>query len=150
MAIGEGDIVKVDYEGKLEDGSVFDSSNHGDHSHPLEFEIGAGMMIPGFEEAVKGMNEGESKEFEIPSEKAYGERRDDLQREVPRNTIPANLEGKELEAGMVLMIQTPQGQRFPVNIVKADKETVTIDMNHPLAGKNLLFNVRILEIKKKA
>jgi len=95
------------------------------------------------------MAEGESKDFEIPSEKAYGERRDDLQRDVPRNTIPPNPEGKELEASMVLMIQTPQGQKFPVKIVKADKETVTIDMNHPLAGKKLLFKVKILEIKKK-
>ncbi|MBU2616287.1 MAG: peptidylprolyl isomerase [Nanoarchaeota archaeon] len=149
MTISEGDKVKVAYEGKLEDGSVFDSSTHGDHSHPLEFEIGSGQVIPGFENAIKGMEKGENKDIELSSENAYGERREDLQRYVPKNSIPPTPDGKEVQKGMVLTIKTPQGQNFPVRIVDVKEDTVTLDLNHPLAGQKLFFKIEILDVTKK-
>jgi len=149
MTISEGDKVKVAYEGKLEDGSVFDSSTHGDHSHPLEFEIGSGQVIPGFENAIKGMEKGENKDIELSSENAYGERREDLQRDVPKNSIPPTPDGKEVQKGMVLTIKTPQGQNFPVRIVDVKEDTVTLDLNHPLAGQKLFFKIEILDVTKK-
>ncbi|MBU2503752.1 MAG: peptidylprolyl isomerase [Nanoarchaeota archaeon] len=149
MVIKEGDKVKLEYEGKLEDGTVFDSSKHGEHSHPLEFEVGAGQVIPGFEEAVKGMEKGEKKEFEIPAEKAYGERKEDLKKEIPKDSIPKSPEGREPEAGMVLMVQSPEGQSFPVKIDEVKESTIIIDLNHPLAGKKLIFNVEVADVKSK-
>ncbi|MBU2616585.1 MAG: peptidylprolyl isomerase [Nanoarchaeota archaeon] len=149
MTISEGDKVKVVYEGKLEDGSVFDSSTHGDHSHPLEFEIGSGQVIPGFENTVKGMEKGESKDIELSPENAYGERRENLQRDVPKNSIPPTPDGKEVQKGMFLTIKTPQGQNFPVKIVDVKEETVTLDLNHPLAGQKLFFKIEILDVTKK-
>lgn len=147
MAIKEGDTVKLDYEGRLDDGKVFDSSKHGDHSHPLEFTVGEKQVIPGFEKAVKGMKKGEKKEFKIPSKDAYGEPKENLKKDVPRKSIPKNPQGQEPKPGMVLMIQSPQGQQFPAKIVDVDDEKVTLDLNHPLAGKDLNFNVEVLDVK---
>lgn len=141
--------MKVTYEGKLENGSVFDSSTHGDHSHPLEFEIGSGQVIPGFESAIKSMEKGESKDIELSPENAYGERREDLQREVPKNSIPPTSDGKEVQKGMVLTIKTPQGQNFPIKIVDVKEDTVILDLNHPLAGQKLFFKIEIVDIIKK-
>ncbi|MDP3987491.1 MAG: peptidylprolyl isomerase [Nanoarchaeota archaeon] len=149
MAINEGDIVTVEYEGRLENGTVFDSSKHEGHSHPLEFEIGSGQVLPGFEEAIKTMKKGEKKEFEILPENAYGERRDELRKDVPRNSVPPTPNGKAPEKGMILTIQTPQGQNFPVKIIDVSEDAITLDLNHPLAGEKLLFNVELVEIKNK-
>lgn len=140
--IAKGHKIKLDYEGKLETGEVFDSSKHGDHSHPLEFEVGSGMVIKGFDEAVLGMKIGEEKEFKINPEEAYGEYNPSLKREIPRKAIPIE---QELKAGMTLMMRTPQGD-MPLNICEVKKEVVVVDLNHPLAGKKLIFKIKILEI----
>ncbi|MEX0920882.1 MAG: peptidylprolyl isomerase [Candidatus Pacearchaeota archaeon] len=149
MAIKDGDTVKLDYEGKLDDGTVFDSSKHGDHSHPLEFTVGSKQVIPGFEAAVKGMKKGEKKEFKIASKDAYGDRKEELKKDVPRSSIPKNPQGQEPKKGMVLMVQSPQGQQFPAKIVKVTKDKVTLDLNHPLAGKDLTFNVEVVDVNSE-
>ena len=143
MAIKQGDTIKVDYTGSLEDGQVFDSS---EGKQPLEFEVGAGKIIPGFDKAVVGMEKGEEKEITIKPEDAYGQPRDDLQKEVPRSALPQDQEPKE---GMGLMMNTPQGQQIPARIVKVTEENITIDLNHPLAGKTLKFKIKISEVTSK-
>ena len=140
--VRSGSKISVDYEGRLETGEVFDSSTHGDHSHPLEFEAGSNQVIPGFDNAVIGMKVGESKEFTISPDEAYGDINPALTKDVPRAALPKE---QEPEVGMTLMVGTPQGQ-FPVRISKVSKDTVTIDMNHPLAGKTLIFKIKVLKI----
>lgn len=144
MTVKKGDKVKVDYEGRLEDGEVFDSSMHGDHSHPIEFEVGSGQVIKGFDEAVVGMEKGQEKEFEISPEEAYGQHNPDLQRDIPREVLPKDQEPKE---GMVLMVGTPDGNQFPAKITGVENEKVTIDLNHPLAGKKLIFKIKVVEVQ---
>ncbi|MDO8563866.1 MAG: peptidylprolyl isomerase [Nanoarchaeota archaeon] len=141
--IKNGDKVKVDYEGRFESGEVFDSSSHGDHNHPLEFTIGEGQMIPGFEKNIIGMKKGEEKEFVIEAKEGYGEINAGLINNVPRNALPQDQEPKE---NMQLMVGTPDGRQFPARITKVTKDFVTIDLNHPLAGRKLIFKVKILEI----
>jgi FKBP-type peptidyl-prolyl cis-trans isomerase 2 len=143
MPVKSGDKVKVDYTGTLEDGTVFDSSTHGDHSHPLEFEAGSGQVIKGFDKAVIGMEVGQEKEVKISPEEAYGERREELMKEMPRSNLP---EGKEPEAGMMLAMSTPDGRQIPVRIAEVKDDNVILDMNHPLAGKTLIFKIKLLEI----
>ena len=144
----KGDKVSIDYEGKLESGQVFDSSTHGDHSHPLEFEVGSGMVIAGFDKEVIGMEKGQEKEFSIEPEDAYGERKEELKKELPKSALPPVPEGQELQAGMALMLQTPQGQ-MPVAISEVKKDSIVLDLNHPLAGKKLIFKIKVLEITKE-
>jgi len=141
MAIEKGNIIKLEYEGKLEDGRIFDSSN----GNPLEFEIGSGKVIPGFEKNILNMEKGEEKEFAIESEEAYGPIREELYKEIPKSAFNFD---KEPEEGMGLMISTPQGQQIPTKIIKVNPETITIDLNHPLAGKKLIFKIKILDVKK--
>ncbi|MDP1695600.1 MAG: peptidylprolyl isomerase [archaeon] len=143
MIIKKGSKIKVDYEGKFDDGTIFDSSKHGDHSHPLEFEVGSGQVIPGFDASVIGMKKGEEKEIIIEAKDAYGEVRAELIREFPRDSIPKDDRIKE---GSVLMLGNPQGQQFPCIIKKLTADKVTIDLNHPLAGKRLHFKIKILEV----
>lgn len=135
-----GDTVKVHYTGRLQDGTVFDSSLD---REPLEFTVGEGHVIPGFEEAVKGMNVGEQRSSEIPVEQAYGPRRDDLVLEVDRDQIPAEV---ELELGQQLQISQPNGQPVPVTVTDISGSTVTLDANHPLAGQDLIFDLKLVEI----
>lgn len=137
------DRVKVDYEGKFESGEVFDSSSHGDHNHPLEFTVGEGQMIPGFEKNIIGMKKGEEKTFTIEAKEAYGEIIPHLMKEIPRNALPQDQEPKE---NMQLMVGTPDGRQFPARITKVTKDFVTIDLNHPLAGKKLIFKVKVLDV----
>lgn len=144
MSIKEGDKVVLDYEGKLEDGKVFDSSKHGDHSHPLEFTVGEGKVIPGFEAAVKGMKKGEKKTFEIEPKDAYGEPNKQLIQEIPRNAMPKDQEPKE---GMVLAMNSPDGRQFPAKVVGVTKDKIKLDLNHPLAGKKLVFDIEIKDVK---
>ena len=141
--IKKGSKVSLDYEGKFEDGTVFDSSKHGDHSHPLEFEVGAGQVIPGFDNAVIGMKEGDEKEFSIESKDAYGDPNPQLSQEVPRNLLPKEQEPKE---GMMLVLGSPDGRQIPARITKVTEDKVTIDLNHPLAGKKLIFKIKIIDI----
>ena len=143
MAIKQGDKVILEYEGKLEDGQVFDSSKHGEHSHPLEFTLGEGKILPAFEKNVEGMEKGEDKEFTLKPEEAYGQRNEEMKRDIPRSQLP---EGQEPKVGMALMMSTPQGQQVPVQIIGVDDENVTIDLNHPLAGKKLVFNIKVVDI----
>ena len=141
MAVKEGDKVKIDYEGKLEDGSVFDSSAK--HGAPLEVEVGAHQVIPGFEKALIGMEKGEEKEITLKPEEAYGEHKPQLMQKVPKEKLPKEPEPK---AGMMLVLGTPDGKQMPAKIAEIGDTDVTIDINHPLAGKTLIFKIKIVEI----
>ncbi len=144
MNVKKGSKIKVEYEGKLDNGEIFDSSLHGDHSHPLEFVVGEGQVIPGFDKAVMGMKMGEEKEFEIEPKEAYGGYDDRLKKDIPKSALPQEQEPKE---GMVLLLGTPDGKQFPVKIFGVDKENITVDFNHPLAGKKLHFKIKIVEVQ---
>jgi peptidylprolyl isomerase len=135
-----GDTVTVHYTGKLTDGTVFDSSND---DNPLEFKLGEGQLIPGFEEAVMGMNAGDSKTTHIPVAQAYGEYRPEMVIEVERNQIPPELEP---EVGQQLQIQQPTGQVVPVVITDISDSSVRLDANHPLAGEDLIFDIQLVAI----
>lgn len=140
--VENGSTVKVHYTGKLEDGSVFDSSRQ--RNEPLEFTLGQGQLIPGFEKAVVGMSIGDSTTVNIPSKEAYGERRDDLELEVPKDELPDSVEP---EVGMQLQMQQQQnGRAIPVQITEVNDSTVKLDANHPLAGKDLTFDIELVEI----
>lgn len=136
----QGDTVKVHYTGTLEDETVFDSSRERD---PLEFTLGAGMVVPGFENLVLGMKEGETAKETIPCGQAYGERHDELQLEVKRDDIPTDL---DLSVGMHLRMQSPDGQTTSVEVVELTDKTVKLDANHPLSGKDLTFEVELVEL----
>jgi FKBP-type peptidyl-prolyl cis-trans isomerase 2 len=144
MSIKNGDTISLDYEGKLEDGTVFDSSKHGDHSHPLTFQIGSKMVIPGFEKEVLGMKLGEEKTFIINPEDGYGEAKEELKRKIPKNALPKE---QEPEVGMIMVLAAPTGEQFPAKICEINEDNIVIDLNHPLAGKKLIFSIKILEIK---
>lgn len=140
MTIENGQKVKIHYTGTLDDGSQFDSSAG---REPLEFEMGAGMVIPGFEAGVQAMEVGEKKSIHIPAVEAYGEKREDMVMEFERTQLP---EGLEPEVGMGLQMQGPQGQPVPVQIAAVTETTVTIDANHPLAGQNLNFELELVSV----
>jgi len=133
-------VVKVHYKGTLKDGSVFDSSQGRD---PLEFTVGAGMMIAGFDAGVVGMAVGEKKTLEIPSDQAYGERREEMIAKVPVAEVPEDVNPK---AGMVLQMQHPNGMPITVTVVEVNEEHVILDGNPPLAGKDLIFDIEMVEV----
>jgi peptidylprolyl isomerase len=135
-----GDTVKVHYRGKLEDGTIFDSSFD---REPLEFSIGAGRLIPGFEQAVIGMVPDESKTVMIPKDQAYGPYREDLVMELGRDKIPENM---ELERGQQVQVRQEDGRIFPVMVTEISESGVTLDANHPLAGQDLTFELLLVEI----
>jgi FKBP-type peptidyl-prolyl cis-trans isomerase 2 len=141
MVAVKGKRVKVQYEGKLETGEVFDKSAEG---KPLEFVLGSGQIIPGFDNGVQGMQIGEKKQITIDPENAYGPVNEELFREIPRSEIPDNIKP---EAGMILRTQTPDGQPTAVVIREVKKDTVKIDFNHPLAGKKLIFDLELIDIE---
>jgi FKBP-type peptidyl-prolyl cis-trans isomerase 2 len=143
MAIKNKDKVTLDYEGKLETGEIFDTSKHEEHSHPLTFVVGEGQVIPGFEKAVLGMNVDEEKEFEIEPEDAYGMPDERLFQEVPRNVLPSE---PQPEVGMTLIMQTQQGN-IPVMISEVKEDSVILNLNHPLAGKKLIFKIKVLKVE---
>lgn len=136
----DGDKVKVHYTGKLDDGTVFDSSIG---REPLEFTLGEGQIIPGFEAGVNGMNAGESKTVTIPSTQAYGPHFDEMVIKVPRDQFPSDM---DLEVGEQLQMRHESGQIVVVTVVDVDDSQVTLDANHPLAGKDLTFNIELLEV----
>ena len=138
--VEEGSTVKVHYTGKLKDGQVFDTS---EEREPLEFEMGAGQMIPGFEKAVLGMEKDESKTVEIESDEAYGDVNDQLFLEVPKSELPDDIDP---EVGMQLQVQQEEGKEVPVQITEVKDSSITLDANHPLAGKDLVFDIRIVDI----
>jgi peptidylprolyl isomerase len=131
----KGDTVQVHYTGRLEDGEVFDSSEGGE---PLQFEIGAGEVIQGFDEGVVGMNVDDEKQLDIESGNAYGERIEALVQTIPREGL--NLD-TEPTVGMNLVMQLPDGNQIPVAVTEVTPDSITLDANHPLAGQRLIFNV---------
>jgi peptidylprolyl isomerase len=137
-----GDTVKVHYTGKLGTGVIFDTSEGSD---PLEFEIGSGSFIPGFEEAVVGMSPGESKKVQIPPEKGYGNYKEDRAITMDKKDFPSDLVPVE---GMSLEICTSEGTYVPAQITDVTETTVTLDANHPLVEQTLYFDIMLLEITK--
>lgn len=135
-----GDTVKVHYTGKLDDDTIFDTSVERD---PLQFTIGEGRLIPDFEKAVVGMNPGESKTIQIPADKAYGPHHEEMVMVVGRNEFPKDLEPK---IDQRLQVQNSSGQVFAVTVTAISEANVTLDANHPLAGKDLTFNIQLAEI----
>ena len=140
--IKKGDKVKISYTGKLEDGNVFDSS---EGKEPLCFEVGASQVIPGFDKNVEGMKKDEEKTFTLKVDEAYGPIREDLVQEFPKDKLPAEPEPKE---GMMLIMQAPTGQQVPAKIVEVKDDVVKIDINHPLAGKDLTFEIKVVGVNE--
>ncbi|MFW6134208.1 MAG: FKBP-type peptidyl-prolyl cis-trans isomerase [Elusimicrobiota bacterium] len=139
--VQQGDTVQVQYTGKTKQGEIFDQSEQG---NPLEFEVGSGKIIPGFENAVIGMRIGEEKTVTIKPKQAYGERQEDLKQEVSKSSFPENF---EFEKGKKLTLRTQSGTPRIATIEKEKEESVTVDLNHPLAGKTLVFDIQVVEIK---
>jgi FKBP-type peptidyl-prolyl cis-trans isomerase 2 len=136
----KGDAVKVHYTGKLNDGTVFDSSAN---REPLQFTLGDGNMIKGFDAAVQGMEIGQEISVTIPSNEAYGEKRDDMMLDIPLTQVPPHIKP---EVGMELSLQNQQGQPVPVRVVGVEEEKIILDANHPLAGQDLIFDITLVEI----
>ena len=138
--VKNGDTVKVHYHGKLNDGTTFDSSAG---REPLEFEVGSGMVIPGFDEGVVGMTVGEKKTINIPAENAYGPVEEERILEFPIDRFPPDMKP---EVGMALNMSNGQGDQIPVVITEVKEDAVILDANHPLAGQDLIFNIELVEI----
>lgn len=136
----KGDRVKVHYTGKLQDGTVFDSSIE---REPLEFTLGDGNMIKGFDKAVEGMEKGQTVTANIPSAEAYGDKKDEMMVEVPLSEVPENINPT---VGQQLSIQQANGQSLPVVVTNVTEEKIVLDANHPLAGKDLTFEIQLMEI----
>ncbi|RYY86473.1 MAG: peptidylprolyl isomerase [Chitinophagaceae bacterium] len=138
--VQNGDKVRVHYHGKLRSGETFDSS---EGREPLEFTVGSGQVIRGFDEGVKGMQAGEKRTVEIPVQDAYGEKSQEMLIEFPTNQFPPDMKP---EVGMQLMMNNGQGQQFPVTIAEVREDSVLLDANHPLAGQDLIFDLELVEI----
>lgn len=138
--VKSGDTVRIHYTGTLADGSTFDSSAGRD---PLEFTVGSGQIIPGLDKALPGMTIGEKKKVEIAADEAYGQPNPEAIQKVPREHVPDDI---PLEVGGQLQVQTPTGQVMPVTVTEVTEEEVTLDANHPLAGKDLTFDFEVVEI----
>src|SRR5689334_16400775 len=138
--VKSGDTVKVHYHGRLTDGTTFDTSAG---REPLEFEVGSGSVIAGFDNGVMGMEVGDKRTIEIPVEDAYGPKNPEMIVEFPINQFPEDLKP---EVGMRLNMTNGSGQVIPVVITEVGTETVTLDANHPLAGQDLIFDIELVEI----
>jgi FKBP-type peptidyl-prolyl cis-trans isomerase SlpA len=134
------DTVKVHYTGTLQDGTVFDSSRD---REPIQFTLGEGKIIPGFEQGILDMSVNETKTINIPSKEAYGERNEQMIQEVPNSQLPPEIKP---EVGMGLMSQTPDGQQMQLTVVEVKDNSIVVDANHPLAGKDLTFELELVEI----
>ncbi|MBI5231140.1 MAG: peptidylprolyl isomerase [Coriobacteriales bacterium] len=141
MAPKAGDTVRVHYTGTLDDGTEFDSSKG---REPIEFEIGSGQVIPGFDEAVSTMEVGESSTVMIPAAQAYGEHFDEGVQQVPISAFP-----EAPEVGWMIELSAPDGSKLPATVTDVSDEAATIDLNHPLAGKDLTFQLELVEIVEK-
>ena len=137
--VKKGDKIKAHYRGTLDDGTEFDNSAGGD---PIEFEVGSGALIPGFESAVVGMEAGEKKTLTIPVDEAYGPRRDELLLTVPRDEVPTDLDAAVGES----LVLERNGQEIQVIVKNVSETGLTLDANHPLAGRDLIFEIEMLEI----
>lgn len=135
-----GDKLRMHYTGRLDDGTVFDSSEGRD---PLEFTLGVGEIIPGLDRGMEGMSVGEERQLSIPPEEAYGPRDETRVQSVPREAIPDHI---PTEPGTQLSVQTPEGQTIPVVVGNVTESHVELDANHPLAGQTLKFDVTLVEI----
>jgi FKBP-type peptidyl-prolyl cis-trans isomerase 2 len=142
--VKKGDTVKVHYHGRLTDGTTFDSSSG---REPLQFEVGSGQVIKGFEDGVAGMNVGDKKTIQIPVEDAYGPKDENMLVEFPKSNFPEDLNP---EVGMQLNMTNGGGQVIPVTIVEIGEESVMLDANHPLAGQDLIFDIELVEIEAKS
>lgn len=141
MSVSEGDTVQVHYKGTLKDGTVFDES---DEENPLEFTVGSGQIIPGFEEAVKGMDVEEEKTVSIEAAEAYGEHDQEKIQKYSRDSLPDDFEPQK---GQVLALKDQEGREIPVSVVDFDDETITVDLNHPLAGRELTFEIKVVDVE---
>lgn len=139
-----GDTVKIHYTGTLDDGTQFDSSGG---RQPLEFTLGSGQVIDGFDKAVEGMAVGDSKTVNIPPEKAYGPRNEQMVQDVPRDALPADLEP---QVGMALQARGKEGQIHNLTVTAVSDASITVDGNHPLAGQALNFDIELVEIAGQA
>ena len=140
QVVAKGSKVSMAYTGKLDDGTVFDSS---ENKEPIGFVAGEGHVIKGIDDAVIGMKKGEEKQVEILPQEGYGERDEKLRQHVPRSVFPAEM---KLEGGMGFSFKTPDGQMIHASITDATSDMVTLDLNHPLAGKNLIFDIKVVDI----
>ncbi|MFT6457094.1 FKBP-type peptidyl-prolyl cis-trans isomerase [Pseudophaeobacter arcticus] len=138
--VKNGDTVRIHYTGTLADGSVFDSSEGRD---PLEFTVGSGQVIAGMDAGLPGMRVGDKKRLEIPADEAYGPLNPEARQAIPREGIPDDI---PLELGTQLQMQSPEGHVLPVTVVEVTEATVTLDANHPLAGKDLTFDIELVSI----
>lgn len=139
-----GDTVRINYIGRLTDGTQFDSSAG---REPLQFILGAGQVIPGLDQHLEGMEPGTKSTVTIPPEAAYGPRRDEAVQTIDRSGVPAEL---DLKVGAQLQARTADGQVMPITVVDFDDKSVKLDTNHPLAGKELVFDVELLDVVKAA
>jgi peptidylprolyl isomerase len=135
-----GDTVRIHYTGKLSDGTRFDSSEGRD---PLEFSLGSGQVIPGFDNAVDGMAIGDSKTVTIPPDQAYGPKHDQLVQDVPKSALPDDLTP---EVGMRLQSRAPDGRTMHLVVTDVADDKITVDGNHPLAGEELTFDIKLVAI----
>jgi FKBP-type peptidyl-prolyl cis-trans isomerase 2 len=141
--VKENNTVKVNYTGKLSNGQIFDSS---EGKEPLEFTLGQGQLIPGFEKGLIDMKLKEKKTITIDKEQAYGKINNDLIQEVNKNELPEDMTP---EVGMGLVSKSPDGQEMNIRVVEVKEESIVIDGNHPLAGKDLIFDLEVVAIKGK-
>ena len=138
--VKSGDKVKVHYHGRLTDGQTFDRS---EGREPLEFEVGSGMVIKGFDDGVTGMSVGDKKTINIPFNEAYGPKNPDMIIDMPKARFPKDI---ELEIGLPVAMSDEQGQQFEVIVTQLKEESVVLDANHPLAGQDLIFDLELIEI----
>jgi FKBP-type peptidyl-prolyl cis-trans isomerase 2 len=142
MAIKKGDIIKVEYEGSLEDGSIFDSTEK-NGGNPLKFEVGGGQIIKGFDEAVLGKEVGDEFSIKLQPSEAYGDYKNELIRKMPKSLFPKEQDPKP---GMIIQVMDETGHVMLASIKEVQEENVIVDMNHPLAGKALNFKIKVTEI----
>lgn len=140
MEIAKNKVVSMHYKGTLKDGSVFDSSEGRD---PLVFIYGTGMIIPGLESGMEGLAVGDKKSIEVAADDAYGPVHEEAKQEIPKDKMPQDV---EIKAGMQLAAQGPHGM-IPVTVSEVKDDVVVIDMNHPLAGKDLVFDIEIVDVR---
>ena len=142
--VAKGHMVSVDYVGTLDSGEEFDNSTK---NGPISFVAGAGQVIKGFDNAILGMKVGEEKKFKIAKNEAYGDINPELMHKVPLDKLPADIK-TQAKVGGFIVLQAPTGQQIPAKIAAMDKTSLTLDMNHPLAGKNLNFKIKIVDINE--
>jgi FKBP-type peptidyl-prolyl cis-trans isomerase 2 len=141
MAIKTGDIIKVEYIGTFDDGTVFDSTELND-GIPLKFEVGAGQIIPGFETSAIGKSVGDEYDIRLEPSEAYGDYKEGMTQSISKDQFPTE---QEPEPGLMILLLGPQGQPIPATIKEVNDDIITIDLNHPMAGKVLNFNIKIKE-----